>query len=111
MLAVPQKDGRTYRETIEPLARRGHAGSIQELEDKPLPDVLEYLWRWFLQLDAMREPSMSGLAPITPKNLEAWRELYEIRTKPYEIDAIVRIDQAFRRELNKGIEALRPPTR
>jgi hypothetical protein len=109
MLAVPQRDGRSYRDTLEPLARRGHAGAIKELEEKPLPDVLQYLWIWFLQLDGMRDQSMSGIAGFTPKNIQGWADLYDVHPKPYEIEGLMQLDRAFRKELMDGIEALRPP--
>lgn len=53
-----------------------------------------YLWRWFMQL-RRRCGGDSGLAPIGWEAAGAWARLLRIDPRPWEIEIIMAIDDAF----------------
>lgn len=61
-----------------------------------MPDALAYLWEWFIELSAARGASMSGLAAITYRDVEAWSRLTGRVLDQLELSAIMHLDVAFR---------------
>jgi hypothetical protein len=56
---------------------------------------VEYLWRWFGQLNQKREAGM-GIGPITYTSIKAWAELYGVDIGPWEVSIIDALDSHFR---------------
>jgi len=57
-----------------------------------MPEVLVYLWDWFLQLDNARGGSGFGINPISYSEIQAWAQLLGIRPEPWEVEALKRVD-------------------
>lgn len=66
-----------------------------------MPEVLAYLWDWFLQLDNARGGNGFGLNPISYSEIQAWAQLTRIKPEPWEIEAIKRVDSVRIRVANE----------
>ena len=56
---------------------------------------LFYIWDWWHGMSPWREQGM-GLGPITHQEILAWSLLYRIEVSPSEVEALKRIDLAYR---------------
>lgn len=61
-----------------------------------LPEVLAYLWVWFLELDQTRQVTMAGLAALTYTDIKSWAELTGRKPQPHEVDALMKMDGTLR---------------
>lgn len=68
---------------------------LQDAEGGP-PELLEHVWRWFLELSNARAPALVGVAPIAWRDMEAWARLTGHRPSPEEVALLRRLDDAFR---------------
>lgn len=62
---------------------------------EPEPPRLDYLWGWFCQLSDWRVVGFS-LGAISHLEIEAWARLMRIELFPSEVDALRRLDRAYR---------------
>lgn len=88
----PLKDGKSYREHLEIAAQRGNATAIAELEGPEVPEALEYLWRWWQELDSGRRVGAHGFERITWLDVQAWMVTMDRRPEPHEVRALMVLD-------------------
>lgn len=88
------KDGKSLRETLEVVARmKGGAMPEEGINPADFPDELAHVWRWFMDLNASRQPSgMAGLAAITYPDMQAYFQLRREHPAPWELDLLKRLD-------------------
>lgn len=67
-------------------------GKEAELEGPEFPDVIEYLWEFFLELHAARPMGGMGAGPLTFEGIKAWCELTHRCLQTWEVRAIKEID-------------------
>ena len=60
----------------------------------PLPFELEYLWKRYVDLDKKRQVGMAVNA-LTWSDIRAYCELMGVKMRPWEIETIVAIDDAY----------------
>ncbi len=73
----------------------GSVSAQQKLDAAPeLPEFLEYLWVWYLQLSRARTYGMGGPDPIRYVDIQAWAALTGQHPFPHEVDALLQIDTA-----------------
>ena len=65
-------------------------------EEPEVPAAGEHLWFWFWDLDAGRGYGMGGAEPLTYTELQAWAGMLRTRPEPWEIEALRRMDVAYR---------------
>lgn len=58
----------------------------------PIPEAVAHLWRWAVELHGRSGGGMGGLMPLSYSELRAWAKLRDIRIRPHEVDALIRID-------------------
>jgi hypothetical protein len=76
---------------------REHLEQIGKAEDGPeMPDVLAYLWGYFVDLHNGRQYGMAP-CPISIESIYCWRNLNKILLSPWEVKAIREIDSAWLR--------------
>ena len=71
------------------------------LECLEIPEPLEYLWRWFKDLNSSRSLTAYGPTPINIVEIKAWKDLKKLYVRPWEISALKAMDTVllnFRRE-------------
>jgi hypothetical protein len=91
------KDGLSEAHHLQALADRGVKAAQEMLEGPDYPDVLDYLWNWFRELDLHRSTSaMEGSGPITFEQLDAWTRLTRRTPQAHEVEALMRLDEAIR---------------
>jgi hypothetical protein len=95
-MSVPNEDGVTLRAMQEERARRGLAGAQEALDGPPFPCDLEYLYGYASELVGRSGLGMSGLAPVSNREIESFERLHGITLEPYEVEAIYRLDSAMR---------------
>ena len=66
-----------------------------------VPDCVVHVWNWFWALDAGRAPGMTGPAPLSFVEIDAWRRLMQEDPRPWEIRAIKAMDAAYLSEWAK----------
>lgn len=86
----------------EMFTRFGQDGQIPE--EPEVPECVAHVWRWFFDLSSRRSAGMSGPAAITWGEISAWRDLCGIMTRPYEIDMLLSMDNAYRKALSSKDE-------
>lgn len=90
---------RSERAHLEFAARTyGSKTAIEALAGPEIPEALEYLYDWWLELDRVRKiDGMSGAPePLTPERIKAWQELSGHTLDPLEFEAMMIIDLASR---------------
>lgn len=94
-LSVKQEDGHTLREHL--VAAWKQSGiKPQELKAVPvLPDLVAYLWSYYLKLHSRRVNYGWGHVPLSYLEVEAWARLNKLVLDPWELDAILEIDDAY----------------
>ena len=74
----------------------------------PDPGRWRHLWDWFLELSEARGEAFSGPAPITYRDLWAWREMTGAAPRPVECRLILLVDAAWRAEWHR-LQKLKSP--
>lgn len=69
-----------------------HVAALALLDGPEFPESLDYLWRWFTELDRARTFSMNGPDPITHTAIDAWARLTGRTPDALEVDAILLLD-------------------
>lgn len=54
-----------------------------------------HVWAWFLELHQARGGNGFGPSPISFRDLRDWTEMTRTRPEPWEVRAILKIDQAY----------------
>lgn len=78
-----------------------HLKSARRQKGKPepkapaLPPEAVHLWDTFLELTRRRHGNGFAPLPITHQDIRAWSELKQWPLAPWEIDAILALDDAF----------------
>lgn len=69
--------------------------SVPELECIEMPDCVDYLWEWFLELNMSRSSNGFGANPISYLEIQAWNELKIKHISPWEVKTIKAMDAVF----------------
>ncbi|MGH6981342.1 MAG: phage tail assembly chaperone, partial [Stellaceae bacterium] len=93
------RDGPTYRANFEQYERQTKRRK-DELHPDPLPPQISHLWDWFLDL---RAGYPSELA-IPFAEIAAWRDLYRLQIRAWEIAAIRKLDDAYRSQAVENLK-------
>ncbi len=94
------EQGVSLRETLQEVERQT-GRTPEELEGPDFPEVLGNVWSAFVALSNSRNPSFSGVAPITYEQIKAYCEVTHTPLSPQEIDAIKRLDNAYQKAMNE----------
>lgn len=87
----------SQRKHLEKLARKGDKTAREALRPKGLyPRWIGYLKGWISDLHGRSGVGMSGYAPLTYTQIEAWARLKGIRPEPHEVEALMSLDTAIR---------------
>ena len=64
----------------------------QEKLPLPFPKGLEYLWRWFCELEGSRPFADGAMLPIPASEILAWATLARVRPRPWELSILRALD-------------------
>jgi hypothetical protein len=94
----PDERGFAQRDHLRGLVRRGMATEAQRrlLAGPPFPDLLAYLWDWFMELDRARTIGMNGPDLLTYQVIDAWARLTGREPWPHEVAALISLDLVTR---------------
>lgn len=67
-------------------------GREADLEGPDFPDVVGYLWDYFMELHAARPVGAMGAGPLTFEGIKAWSDLTHRELSPWEVKALKDID-------------------
>lgn len=82
---------------LEVQARNGDIEAEFELNHGPaLPPEVSHVWEWWVALGRTRGSSGFGLLPITRHDIHAYERDEALTIQPWERDAILRLDAAYR---------------
>jgi hypothetical protein len=91
------KTGTTSTRTaLQAAAERGIASAAKALDGPELPEPLEYLWVWFLELDRTRTAGLNGPDPLTYPIIESWARLMHRHPTPSDVDLLLQMDLVMR---------------
>ncbi len=66
---------------------------LPELEDLvELPDSMQYVWTWFIDLHNARTSNGFGLNPITYSDMKAYFDLHGIDVADWQVSLIKQLD-------------------
>lgn len=89
-------DGRTQREHLEVVAKRGNAAVAATLAAFPVPALLARLWRDFLEVSHWRGSGGFGPALLSIETVEACeRRILGRQLMPGELDLVKALDLAM----------------
>jgi len=105
-ISKPAEDGTAQREHLaqrvrQEIARHGedhprtHA-AMALLDGPPVPSALNYLLEWSMELHGRSGTGMDGYAPLSFTSIEAWSRLTGRVIEPYEVHALLSLDDARR---------------
>jgi hypothetical protein len=96
-----QKDGASLRDHLE-IVRRQTGKVPPQLEPiGDIPEVIYYLWVWFMELSNRRDYGEAGAKPITWTDMQAWANLTKSDPSVWEIKVIEAIDRSFLTSCNE----------
>lgn len=77
-----------------------------ELRDAPpLPPLAAHVWAYYAELHRSRDENGWGAQGLKMREIEAWSRLRRVSLDPWELDAILAIDRAFRAAADAQAEA------
>ena len=92
---IKGEDGSTKRQHLQIVANATKKVPV-ELQDQPeLPESVQHVWDWFLDLNSGRTASVAGLNVISYSEIKAWAELRNEKLAVWEVNAIKDLDRAF----------------
>lgn len=68
-------------------------------EEENCPWEVEYLWDWYCKLSGRRQSGMAA-NPLLVTEIRSWAEGMRKNMQPFELDALIQIDDAFISYLN-----------
>jgi len=91
------------------LSRRDHLEHVEkttgrrplDLDGPDFPDLLSYIWAWFLELHGTRQQGMGGPLAITFTEIKGWSELTQIEILPEEVELLKRLDKKYLEVIGK----------
>ncbi|MDI6742662.1 MAG: hypothetical protein QMD11_07970 [Smithella sp.] len=93
-LNVRQKDGASLREHLEVVHMQ--IGKMPEqLKPVDIPDFVNYLWQWFLELSRGRGYAEYGPMPLSYSEIKAWAQLTKTELQSWELNVIKKIDLIY----------------
>ena len=92
-LAKPQPDKASLRDHLT-VAEKAQRRPIERLH-RSCPELLEYLWSWFLELSAARSGNGAGPNPISYAEIAAWGHLTGLRPTSFEVKILRALDIKF----------------
>jgi hypothetical protein len=105
-----EPDGHTKRHHLESAAQQGSAAAMIELDEQPdLPYHLTYLWGWFGELAGRRQSNGMDVSPIAWREIEAWARLTGRDPKPWEVQALVKLDDLLLNDHHEAQAAKQKP--
>lgn len=87
--------GATQRDHLLAAAKRGHLEAIKALDGPYFPEVVGYLYAWFMQLNNGRRIGVNGPERITYADIYAWSVLTGNNPQPQEVEALMQVDAAY----------------
>lgn len=92
----PLDTGGTRRDAFRVfrIATGGRRHRDDTSDQVPFPEGLEYLWRWYTELEAGRPVQDGFLLPIPPSEYVAWATLSRVSLRPWEVRVLRAIDAA-----------------
>lgn len=94
-LKKPQADGTIPWNHYVGAAERGNVRAQEMLDGPPFPDAIDYLWKWFAELDSTRVYGMDGPTAIRHIDIFAWANLSRTSITPEEVTALMRMDRVW----------------
>lgn len=85
-------DGSTARDHWEVAARRGNPLAIARLTPPEIPESVDYLWGWTMELHGRSGAHMAGLNPLSYATVDAWSRLTHTYPDPLEVHALMALD-------------------
>lgn len=89
-------DGVSNRTAWKASARNGNREALRKLQWPRYPQALAYLDEWHSEWSAGRGDAPNGLAPMTWSDVESWARQTGKVLEPYEVTALVQLDNTFR---------------
>jgi hypothetical protein len=86
-----QEDGQSLRVHLES-AWRQTGKKPERLDTGDIPEHLEYIWNWFIELNNTRQHAEYGRLPITYSEMQAWCELTGSKPSSNDVKLIKLID-------------------
>ena len=98
--------GRNERETV---SRREYYESIGwPVPPEPeVPRNVEHVWFWFHEITRRRAPGFDGASPLTFTEVESWSRLTGTEIRPWEVELLFTIDDAFLDQRSTEAAAMR----
>jgi len=95
-LSKTDQNGVSEREHLEQVERQT-GKTPSPLIGPEFPMELSYLWSAYLHLHNARSAGFNGPSPISYLEIKAWMEVTENTLKPWEVEALKRLDAAYMR--------------
>ena len=90
------QQGTTERDHLLFLANRGNVEAQEALIGPECPSETVYLVEWAFRLFRRSGEGMNGALSLSYQTIDAWARLNDIEIRPWEVDALVLIDDAIR---------------
>lgn len=103
-LSAPMADGAPKRQHLERVESRT-GRRPPELDTPPIPAWAEHIVDWWAELNAARGGNGMGPNPIGWADLAAWASLTATTPSPFEVRAILALDQAWLAAQSRVVQA------
>lgn len=91
-MLTPLKQGGTKLDHLRQVEKQKGSDVIPELE---IPEDGQHIWNWFMELHNKRGSTGFGAAPLLYSEVKAWKELTRVVIEPWEVLAIMSMDNSY----------------
>ena len=88
--------GVTRRDELKQVEKQTRKSQPELDKCQEIPDCVQYLWRWFWEINDSRTSNGFGFNPISYLEIEAWDRLTMKWVSPWETETIKKMDTVFR---------------
>jgi hypothetical protein len=91
-LRKPLPEGGTLRDAFASYRKQTGKRHPEERASISFPDGLEYLWRWYQELEGSRPFANGAMLPIPASEYMAWQQIAGVRLRPWEVNVLRALD-------------------
>tara|TARA_R110000744_G_scaffold372117_1_gene483610 strand:+ start:676 stop:981 length:306 start_codon:yes stop_codon:yes gene_type:complete len=94
-LSKTDKQGITQDAHLKQVERQLGRKPAELEEPNKFPTAISYIWTAFTRLSNRRNSGMNGAEAITFDQIKAWKELTQSNFRPWEIEALLKLDEVY----------------
>ena len=85
----------SLRDQLNSVYRQTGVLPIELVEEPQIPECLDYVWQWFIELNRTRSSNGFSMNPISYSEIDSWARVTGTPINPFEVQLIKDLDTLF----------------